>query len=175
MSVKRFGPVRFSMKGGYGAVPCVNERLGRHDLSVANIECALKQISCVPVPRILTYFALNDVLTTGYTSVPEPFRRHDPPMEARPQLCQVLRRSHTPAIPNMSKSLTTILLLLTFQAGSFEWPAQVQHCCLVTIPFSVPALDCAYTMGHFHAPLRLPIAIGPGHDYGDPKEMLQSS
>jgi transposase-like protein len=31
----------------------VNAQLGRHDLSVANIECALEQISCVPVLRTL--------------------------------------------------------------------------------------------------------------------------
>jgi hypothetical protein len=34
-------------------VPRVNRRLGRHDLTVANIEGALEQISCVPVLRTL--------------------------------------------------------------------------------------------------------------------------
>ena len=34
-------------------VPRVNTRLGRHDLTVANIEGALEQISCVPVLRAL--------------------------------------------------------------------------------------------------------------------------
>ena len=34
-------------------VPRVNAQLGRHDLSVANIESALEQISCVPVLRTL--------------------------------------------------------------------------------------------------------------------------
>jgi hypothetical protein len=34
-------------------VPRVNAQLGRQDLTVANIECALAQISCVPVLRTL--------------------------------------------------------------------------------------------------------------------------
>lgn len=34
-------------------VPRVNAQLGRQDLTVANIECALEQISCVPVLRTL--------------------------------------------------------------------------------------------------------------------------
>ena len=34
-------------------VPRVQARLGRHDLSAANIESALEQISCVPVLRVL--------------------------------------------------------------------------------------------------------------------------
>ena len=34
-------------------VPRVQDRLDRHDLSVANIESALEQISCVPVLRVL--------------------------------------------------------------------------------------------------------------------------
>jgi hypothetical protein len=34
-------------------MPRVNGRLGRHDLTVANIESALEQISCVPVLRSL--------------------------------------------------------------------------------------------------------------------------
>jgi hypothetical protein len=33
--------------------PRVQARLGRDDLTVANIECALEQISCVPVLRVL--------------------------------------------------------------------------------------------------------------------------
>jgi len=41
------------LAGPTALVPRVNAQLGRHDLSVANIEGALEQISCVPVLRVL--------------------------------------------------------------------------------------------------------------------------
>src|SRR5262249_47390778 len=41
------------LAGPTDLVPRVQARLDRHDLSVANIESALEQISCVPVLRVL--------------------------------------------------------------------------------------------------------------------------
>jgi transposase-like protein len=44
---------RTPLAGPTELVPRVQARLGRDDLTVANIECALEQISCVPVLRML--------------------------------------------------------------------------------------------------------------------------
>src|SRR2546422_388523 len=73
-------------------VPRVQARLDRHDLSVANIESALEQISCVPVLRVL-----RRQLETGHVQYHEAWL-----------LTELLENLARPAMPPAGWSMPTV-------------------------------------------------------------------
>src|SRR5256712_5912331 len=73
-------------------VPRVQARLDRHDLSVANIESALEQISCVPVLRVL-----RRQLETGHVQYHEAWL-----------LTELLENLARPAMPPAGSSMATV-------------------------------------------------------------------
>jgi transposase-like protein len=80
------------LAGPTALVPRVQARLDRHDLSVANIESALEQISCVPVLRVL-----RRQLETGHVQYQEAWL-----------LTELLENLAMPATPSASWSVPPV-------------------------------------------------------------------
>lgn len=81
--------LRTPLAGPAELAPRVNAQLGRNDLSAANIEGALEQISCVPVLRVL-----RRQLATGHVQYQEAWL-----------LAELLERQTSPAAPYAGWSL----------------------------------------------------------------------
>jgi transposase-like protein len=81
--------LRTPLAGPAELAPRVNAQLGRNDLSAANIEGAVEQISCVPVLRVL-----RRQLATGHVQYQEAWL-----------LTELLERQTSPAAPSAGWSL----------------------------------------------------------------------
>src|SRR5262245_34707602 len=127
------------LAGPTDLVPRVQARLDRHDLSVANIESALEQISCVPVLRVL-----RRQLETGHVQYHEAW--------LLTELLESLPRAATPpagwsmpsvdrgmrlADPTALATLVTPGLPLAQVPGSLCWLAFLMTLCYWHVPLSV--------------------------------------
>jgi len=113
--------------------PRVQARLGRDDLTVANIECALEQISCVPVLRVLRRqletghvqyqeaWLLTELLESLPRATPPPAGWSIPPVDRGMRLADptALATLVTPGLP--LAQVPGSLCWLTFLMTLFYW------------------------------------------------------
>ena len=115
----------------------VQTRLDRHDLSVANIESALEQISCVPVLRVL-----RRQLETGHVQYQEAWL-----------LTELLESRARPATPPAGWSVPTVDRGMRLADPTALTALVTPELPLAQVPGSLCWLTCLMTLFYWHVPL----------------------
>src|SRR5438128_723991 len=118
-------------------VPRVQARLDRHDLSVANIESALEQISCVPVLRVL-----RRQLETGHVQYHEAWL-----------LTELLENLARPAMPPAGWSMPTVDRGMRLADPTALAALVTPELPLAQVPGSLCGLTCLMTLFYWNVPL----------------------
>jgi transposase-like protein len=118
-------------------VPRVQARLGRHDLSAANIESALEQISCVPVLRVL-----RRQLETGHVQYQEAWL-----------LTELLESLARPATPPAGWSVPPVDHGMRLADPTALTALVTPELPLAQVPGSLCWLTCLMTLFYWNVPL----------------------
>src|SRR5215468_888618 len=118
-------------------VPRVQARLDRHDLSVANIESALEQISCVPVLRVL-----RRQLETGHVQYQEAWL-----------LAEMLENLAMPATPPAGWSVPPVDRGMQLADPTALAALVTPELPLAQVPSSLCWLTCLMTLFYWNVPL----------------------
>jgi len=125
------------LAGPTDLVPRVRARLDRHDLSVANIESALEQISCVPVRRVR-----RRQLETGHVQYQEAWR-----------LAEMLENLAMPATPPAGWSVPPVDRGMQLADPTALAALGTPELPLAQVPSSLCWLTCLMTLFYWNVPL----------------------